>query len=297
MLQKLIDLGPTMRMVSLPRFRQRLHTMPTSTGYEIRNDSNYDWNGRRRGQTPFTVLQHTIGGAGNLRYGNRSYRILPGETMLLMIPHAHRYWVEQGGRWEFFWISMNGSEALRVHKEVLAAAGPVFRLQSKTIDHLADCTLRLVTGDGATPARASAISYEATMALYDVILGQHASETMANSVLTRAVDHIGANLHHPLPVGELAKLSGLSRAHFSRIFAAQEGIPPAEYVMQKRLDRAVKLLTTAADLPVKDVSAMCGFGDPNYFAKVFRRAFGANPTDFRTSGMYASIGTGHTHRQ
>ena len=60
-----------MKMVSLPRGRQRLHTMPTSTGYEIRTDASYDWDGRRRGQTPFTVLQHTISGAGNLRYGTQ----------------------------------------------------------------------------------------------------------------------------------------------------------------------------------------------------------------------------------
>ena len=35
---------------------------------------------------------------------------------------------------------------------------------------------------------------------------------------------------------------------------------------------------------------MCGFEDPNYFAKVFRRGFGVSPTEFRTTGMYASTG-------
>ena len=29
--------------------------------------------------------------------------------------------------------------------------------------------------------------------------------------------------------------------------------------------------------------------DPNYFAKVFRRYYGASPTEFRTSGMYLSV--------
>lgn len=56
-----------MKMISLPRARQRLHTMPTSTGYDVRTDAGYSWDGRRRGQTPFTVMQHTISGTGNLR--------------------------------------------------------------------------------------------------------------------------------------------------------------------------------------------------------------------------------------
>jgi AraC-like DNA-binding protein len=287
-LPKLIDLGPVTKMISLPRARQRLHTMPTSTGYDLKTDPSYSWDGRTRGQTPFTVLQYTISGVGNLRYGTRSYRIAAGEVMLLVVPHAHRYWVERGGRWEFFWISMQGAEALRIHREVLAAKGPVFRLQAATVEHLADCAYRLVIGDELTPARASAISYEASMALYDDVFELIGHDLPENSVLRQVTDYIGAHLHLPLPVDELARLSGLSRAHFSRVFAAHEGLPPAEYVLNKRLDRAAKLLATSADLPVKDVSGMCGFEDPNYFAKVFRRGFGVSPTEFRTTGMYAS---------
>ncbi|WP_026620827.1 AraC-like DNA-binding protein (plasmid) [Ensifer sp. WSM1721] len=287
-LQQLIDRGPVMRTVSLPRGRQSLHTMPTSTGYEIRTDASYDWDGRKRGQTPFTVLQHTIGGAGNLRYENRSYRLRPGETLLLLVPHNHRYWLEEGGRWEFFWISMNGEEALRVHRAILAVTGPVLKLQPETVEHLADCSLRLITG-GETPGRASAIAYEAAMALYDDVFGSHPVFSEEYRKMQHVIDHILANLEKPLPVEELARVSGLSRAHFSRVFAASEGMPPAEFVLQKRLQRAVKLLTKTADLPVKEVAIMSGFEDPNYFAKVFRRVFGASPTEFRTTGMYASI--------
>jgi transcriptional regulator GlxA family with amidase domain len=104
------------------------------------------------------------------------------------------------------------------------------------------------------------------------------------------IDHINANLEKPLPVSELAGIVGLSRAHFSRSFAESEGMPPAEFVLQQRLQRAVKLLTKADFLPVKEVAIMCGFEDPNYFSKVFRRVYGTNPTEFRTTGMYASIG-------
>lgn len=287
-LQQLIDQGPAMRTVSLPRGRQSLHTMPTSTGYETRIDGSYDWDGRKRGQTPFTVLQHTIGGAGNLRYENRTYRLREGDTLLLLVPHNHRYWLEDGGRWEFFWISMNGEEALRIHRAILAVTGPVVRLHPKTIEHLADCSLRLITG-AETPGRASAIAYEAAMALYDDIFGSHPVLSEEYRRMQHVIDHIIANLEKPLPVEELARISGLSRAHFSRVFAASEGMPPAEFVLQKRLQRAVKLLTKTADLPVKEVAILSGFEDPNYFAKVFRRVFGASPTEFRTTGMYASV--------
>jgi AraC-like DNA-binding protein len=291
MLQELIERGPVMRTVSLPRGRQTLHTMPTSTGYEIRTDATYDWDGRKRGQTPFTVLQHTIGGAGNLRYDNRELRVKEGETLLVLVPHNHRYWLEDGGRWEFFWISMNGDEALRVHRSILAMTGPILKLQPRTIEHLADCSLRLIDG-AETPGRASAIAYEAAMALYDDVFGSHPIFSEEYRTMQHVIGHIVSNLEHPLPVEELAKVAGLSRAHFSRIFAASEGVPPAEFVLQKRLERAIKLLTKTDSMPVKEVAIRSGFRDANYFSKVFRRAYGTNPTEFRTTGMYASVGRG-----
>ncbi|WP_205926391.1 MULTISPECIES: AraC family transcriptional regulator [unclassified Rhizobium] len=276
-----------MRTVSLPRGRHRLHAMPTSAGYEIRHDEAYDWDGRRRGQTPFTVLQHTISGTGRLRYESRNYRVNSGDTLLVLVPHNHRYWLEKGERWEYFWISMNGEEALRIHRLILAAAGPVLKLQPTTIDHLADCSLRLVKG-AKTPASASAIAYEAAMALYDDVFGSHAFAA-DRSAMQIVIDHIDANLDKPLPVDELAQVSGLSRAHFSRVFAESEGLPPAEFVLQQRMQRAAKLLTKAAFIPVKEVAIMTGFDDANYFSKVFRRIYGINPTEFRTTGMYAAV--------
>jgi AraC-like DNA-binding protein len=286
-LQQLIDDGPLTRTLSLPRGRHRLHAMPTSAGYEIRENETYDWDGRKRGQTPFTVLQHTISGEGRLRYENRNHRLGAGDTLLVLVPHNHRYWLEKNGRWDYFWISMNGEEALRIHRLILATAGPVLKLQKSTIDHLADCSLQLVRG-ADTPAKASAIAYAAAMALYDDVFSSHAFAADQSS-MQAVIDHINANLDKPLPVNELAEVSGLSRAHFSRVFAESEGLPPAEFVLQQRMQRAAKLLTNAAFLPVKEVAIMSGFDDANYFSKAFRRVYGINPTEFRTTGMYASL--------
>ena len=292
MLAELIANGPVMKTVSLPRGRHRLHTMPTSTGYDIRTGGDYSWDGRKRGQSPFTVLQHTLGGAGNLRYENRTYRLQPGETLVLLVPHNHRYWLEPGGRWEFFWLSMNGEEALRLHRAIIDSAGPVLRLKAATVEHLADCSLRLIRGAGEGPGRASAIAYEATMALYDDVFGAHAAPEADERAMRPVIDHIERNLDEALPVEELAELSGLSRSHFTRVFTAAEGLPPAEYVLRRRLECAAGLLTRAGHLSVKEIAGLAGFADPNYFAKVFRRHFGASPTEFRTTGMYAGQGRG-----
>jgi AraC-like DNA-binding protein len=291
-LGRLKTFSPVMKTVSLPRGRHRLHTMPTSTGYEVRREPSYDWNGRKRGQTPFTVLQHTIAGVGNLQYERRRYRLKPGDTMLVIVPHNHRYFVEAGEYWEFFWISMSGQEAVRIHRTIQAATGPVLRLRPDTIEHIADCSLRLIEGMGETPGAASAIAYEAVGALYDDVFGSQSAALLADeeNMVRRVVDHIRANLDKELTVSELAEVAGFSRAHFSRVFAASEGLPPAAFVLQERMRRAARLLTSHSLLPIKEIANLCGIDEPNYFAKVFRRFFGTSPTEFRTTGMYAATG-------
>lgn len=291
-LDDLVSRGSVMTAVSLPRGRKPLHVMPTSAGHEIRTDADYDWDGRQRGRMPFTILQHTISGAGNLRFEGRSHRLGAGDTMILTVPHNHRYWVEPGGRWQFFWLSMNGEEALRLHHDVIATEGPVLRLASNTIAHLARSCLALLDGAAVTPGRASAIAYDAAMALCDDVFGTPAGSDALRSAMRPVTAHIEANLDRELPVAELARVAGLSRAHFSRLFAASEGLPPAEYVLARRLEAASRLLIQGSRLPVKEIAILTGFPDPNYFAKAFRRQFGISPTEFRTTGMYSSIGRG-----
>ena len=194
------------------------------------------------------MLQHTVAGAGNLLYERRRYRLRPGDTMLVIVPHNHRYWLEDGGRWEFFWISMSGQEAVRIHRTIQAAAGPVLRLRPETIEHIAECCLRLVEGEGETPGAASAIAYEAAARCSTMSSARKARRRTGGrrSRIRRVVEHIRRNLDKPLTVPDLAEVSGFSRAHFSRMFTASEGMPPAEYVLQERMRHAARLLTSHA---------------------------------------------------
>ncbi|WP_245269505.1 AraC family transcriptional regulator [Allorhizobium undicola] len=287
MLENLLAGGPRLQIISLPRGRQHLTIMPTSAGYELRRNEHYEWDGRNRGASPFTVLQHTISGQGNLRHQGRQFRIAPGQTLLLTVPDNHRYWLQPGEHWEFFWISMTGEEALRLHTMIQAAAGPVLRLQGATIEHLAGCALRLMQ-DPATIGQASAIAYEAITALYDDVFGAVEMPNRHRD-MQPVLDHIETHIGSTLDVSSLAGLMGMSRAHFSRRFAAAEGIAPAEYVLHRRLHHAAVLLAGSEKLSVKQVAILCGFTDSNYFSKVFRRIYSVSPSQFRTTGMYASL--------
>ena len=80
----------------------------------------------------------------------------------------------------------------------------------------------------------------------------------------------------------LARVAGMSRAHFVRRFAAAYGVAPSDHVLARRMDRVERLLL-ATEMKVADIAKAAGFADPNYLAKAFRRHRGLSPLEFRAT--------------
>lgn len=288
MLSDLLDHGHDVRVLTLPKSAMPLHCMATSAGYEQRMNEVYSWDGLQRGTAPFLVIQHTIVGEGRLDFAGVQHRLVPGQTMLLSMPHAHRYWLERGGHWEYFWMVLNGREALRLARELIDAAGPVMSLPTGVIDRLAAACLTLIEQSDITPGEVSSTAYGAMAALHDGVFGTNtAPEPHLPPAIARVMTHVEANLGQPLQVERLARLAEMSRGHFVRQFSAAIGTPPSDWVLERRIERIERLLL-ATDMSVVAIARATGFADANYLAKAFRRKRGLAPLAFRTSARLAA---------
>lgn len=287
MLSQLLDHGHDIRALNVARGQAPLHCMAASAGYEQRRNEVYSWDGLKRGTVPFLVIQHTTLGEGRLDYAGTVHRLTPGKTMLVTMPHAHRYWLERGGEWEYFWLLLNGREALRLAREILDTAGPVLNLSSPQIDRLAATCHHLLTDTEPSPGEVSSLAYSAMTSLHDSVFGNRpALERALPPALARVLGHIETQIGAPLPVERLAGIAQMSRAHFVRSFSAAMGMGPADYVLEKRLERVERLLL-ATEMGVGEIAAATGFADGNYLAKVLRRRRGVAPLEFRAEGRRA----------
>lgn len=284
MLSELLTHGHAIRILRPPKAPVALHCMAVSAGYEQRQNEVYSWHGLQRGTSPFVVVQHTLVGEGRLDFAGAQFRLRPGDTMVLTMPHDHRYWLERGGHWEYFWMVLNGREALRLAREVIDARGPVLRPQAGAVDRLAGACLALVRPHSAQPGEISAAAYAAMAALNDAAFsGVDEIEPDIPPALRRVMAHVQANIAAPLQIDRLAALAELSRAHFVRTFTAQLGVSPSAWVMGRRLERIERLLI-ATDLTIAAIAEATGFADANYLAKAFRRHRGISPLEFRSAG-------------
>ena len=79
----------------------------------------------------------------------------------------------------------------------------------------------------------------------------------------------------------------LSPYHFARQFKAATGLPPHQYVIARRVERAKGLLQGGDDFSLAQVAARAGFADQSQFSHHFKRLVGATPGQFRTPARIA----------
>jgi transcriptional regulator GlxA family with amidase domain len=99
--------------------------------------------------------------------------------------------------------------------------------------------------------------------------------------LLRAKDRMDGASHEGWPVRRLARVSGVSAAHFARSFKEAFGVPPHRYLLSRRIERA-KALLRDSELPITEIALQTGWGSIGTFGRTFRDVTGESPGALRT---------------
>ena len=105
--------------------------------------------------------------------------------------------------------------------------------------------------------------------------------------LRAVVEYIEEHLDASLSLEQLAAVARLSPYHFARQFKTATGLPPHQYVILRRVERAKQLLEASTDLSLAEVAADAGFSDQSQFSRHFKRLVGVTPRQFRMSARIA----------
>jgi AraC family transcriptional regulator len=163
-------------------------------------------------------------------------------------------------------INIKDHAAQQLLKLLLAAANkgaPTDRLYT---DHLAQALafrfLALAKASGLPPAAPAPAA-----------LPRHAM---------RRVEERMRDLENDLSLEALAKETGYSPTHFSRMFRAATGHTPHNYVVRLRVERARQLLAHPS-LSLSEIALECGFSSHSHMTRIFHELVGTTPSRYRRS--------------
>ncbi len=98
-----------------------------------------------------------------------------------------------------------------------------------------------------------------------------------NEYIARAVAYLQKNLATEISLSKVAGLCSVSPEHFSRMFKKETGFGFCEYINLLRLQRAESMLKQPNSGSIAQVAQACGFNDSNYFSVKFRKVYGISP--------------------
>ena len=102
------------------------------------------------------------------------------------------------------------------------------------------------------------------------------SENLVEQVKT----YIDRNFQKDLSLDEVSRMVNISPYYFSKLFKQGTGENFIEYLTRVRMEHARRLLEDP-DASIKQVCVMSGYGDPNYFSRLFKKYEGVTPSEYR----------------
>ncbi|MFS4583660.1 GlxA family transcriptional regulator [Phaeobacter sp. C3_T13_0] len=101
-------------------------------------------------------------------------------------------------------------------------------------------------------------------------------------VLEAAIQMMVDNLEEPLPIREIADVLGTSTRQLERLFKRDLDTSPLKFYRAQQLELG-RCLIEDSNMPVSEISIVCGFQSCASFAKLFKNRFGKTPSEYRRS--------------
>ncbi|HYE75900.1 MAG TPA: helix-turn-helix transcriptional regulator [Blastocatellia bacterium] len=95
-----------------------------------------------------------------------------------------------------------------------------------------------------------------------------------------AIGLMRSDYGHLQTIAVIAESVGLCPRQLERLFKAETGLTPIQYLRQLRLEQACQLLLNSP-VSIKEIAVCVGLSSQSYFVREFKRAFHMTPSEFR----------------
>ena len=234
-----------------------------------------------------------VSGCTTFYFPEESCRVGPGELCLVSrgLPHLEKV---RPWRGPFFNIVISyHPDSISLHLARRNAQGRpviVVALESTSVDsvHLADLLKNAADwfNEGDAAHRQAVVGLLVTnLSVTLATLKQEPTDAHEPVKVMQARQLIMQHLARPeLSVDWVGRTLQSSPDYLSVLFRKSMGTPLLGYITERRMNRARELLNSST-LNISQISRACGYEDPSYFTRLFRRETGLAPRQFRDHAL------------
>jgi AraC family transcriptional regulator len=234
-----------------------------------------------------------------LRFDGVTRRVPPPAGAIILVPAGMPGRVRWSGGFDWLHVYLDPALVARVAAEACdldPARLTVPPLDALDLPHLraamSAVDYELTTGGAGGPLAAESLANVLAVHLIRYLVAPRRlaggrDGTLPRGRLRAVVEYIEGRLDASPTLEQMAAIVRLSVYHFARQFRAATGLPPHQYIITRRVERAKELLRVGTDLSLAEVAASTGFSDQSQFCHHFKRLVGVTPGQFRTPARIA----------
>lgn len=229
------------------------------------------------------IIHYILGGKGSFTVGETTYQLGKNDGFLICPDTVVYYEADADEPWSYGWVGFNGFKAPVYLKQAgLDNQNPIFRYEK---DHfLRECLVRMISTKRLTRGkeiRLIGLLYEFLSQLVEMTDNNLLEkDNRKEEYVRKALEYIRMNYSRKIAISEIAHHVGLDRSYLYSLFQEYLNTSPQDYLIRFRMEKACELLQ-ATSLSVGSIAYSVGYEDPLLFSKVFKKARGLPPREYR----------------
>lgn len=234
------------------------------------------------------VLIYCVDGSGFYVLNGQEYQVEKNQFFILPADIPHVYGAKEGGAWTIYWIHFCGNHAA-IYAEGMQTPQNINVAQNSRIrdriNIFEEILSTLHVGESETNVDIEVLRYASSLLHHFLasmrFLGQFRKAMPINgSIVDAAIHYMQENIENRITLQNVLDYVGYSQSHFSSLFKKQTGQSPLAYFNQLKIEYACHLLKET-DLKMNQICYKIGIEDPFYFSRLFSKAKGMSPTEYR----------------
>lgn len=236
---------------------------------------------RPNGRVDF-YMHYVLKGVGYLEIDGKIHTVPAGSFVLYLPNVKQHYSFKKSDDWAMLWTHFSGTAC-----EQLKDTFPkdVTILEIKDRKRFESTFEKMLAAHYQKPDFYEMISAGYLTILLALMMQSKISDTKKSSKATNenlenVLSLMYKDYNKPIDIKKYAKICCLSEDHFIRVFKAYTGLPPYNYQLKIRINRAVEMLENTP-ITISQCAESVGFNDGAYFSKVFKKFTGYPPSHYR----------------
>ncbi|HEY9560161.1 MAG TPA: AraC family transcriptional regulator [Anseongella sp.] len=238
---------------------------------------------RKKG-CPDNILFYCLDGKGYYNVLSDDFELNANQFAILPANQPHHFQADIENPWTIYWVHFSGEKLTDLNDfiDIEQYVAPVdIRYNEQIIALWEEMYFTLKESYDARSLGYANLCLYRFISLF-LFSEKRVERNAEPDKMAEAIELLKMNIHKTLSVAEIAANFNYSASHFSALFKSYTGMSPMEYFIQLKIHYACQLLDQSK-LKIKEVALAIGYDDAFYFSRLFHKAMGASPYDYRAA--------------